>query len=200
MHDVRHLGDVFLEHADGVGIGDHDPGDIFGDGARQGFGIHHAARVGRDVFDRVAGHVRGGGVGAVGGIRNQKLLARVALSGERGVNQQNAGELAMRAGGGLQSDRVHAGDFEQAALQLGAHLHRALRERVGLIGMNPRHAVDARGLFVDARVVLHGAGAQRIQAQVDGVIPGGEAREVADDVHFADFREVFDLGARVPCP
>ena len=120
VQDVRDLGDVFLEHAEGVGIGDHDPGDIFVHCARQGFGVHHAARVGRDIFDCVAGHVRGSRIGAVGRIRNQKLLARVALGGEGSVNQQDAGELAMRAGGGLQRHRVHAGDFEQAALQLSA--------------------------------------------------------------------------------
>ena len=55
--------------------------------------------------------------------------------------------------------------------------------------MRPRQPSDARHQFVDARVVLHGAGAQRIHAEIDGVVPGGEAREVADGFHFADFRE-----------
>jgi hypothetical protein len=31
-----------------------------------------------------------------------------------GAGEQNAGELAMRAGRGLQRDRVHAGDFDEA--------------------------------------------------------------------------------------
>ena len=54
-------------------------GDIFVHRARERFDVHHAARVGLDVFDRVSGHVRGGGVGAVRGIGNQQLLARIAL-------------------------------------------------------------------------------------------------------------------------
>ena len=48
-----------------------------------------------------------------------------------------------------------------------------------------------------ARVVLHGAGAQRIHAVIDGVVPGGEAREVADGFHLADFGKAVDSGAHV---
>ena len=77
------------------------------------------------------------------------------------------------------------------------HLQDALRERFGLIGMRPRQAFDARHLLVHARIVLHGAGAERIQAQIDGVVLRGEAREVADGLHFADFGKAFDFGARV---
>ena len=58
-------------------------------------------------------------------------------------------------------------------------------------------AVEARDEFIDARVVLHGAGAERIHAQIDGVVPGGKAREVADDFDFADFGETFDAGRAV---
>ena len=57
-------------------------------------------------------------------------------------------------------------------------------------------AVEARDEFVDARVVFHGAGAERIHAEVNRVIPGGEAREVADHFDFADFGEAFDCVAR----
>jgi hypothetical protein len=46
-------------------------------------------------------------------------------------DQQDAGELAVRAGGRLQRDRVHAGDFEQAALQQVEDLEDALRQRSG---------------------------------------------------------------------
>jgi hypothetical protein len=63
--------------------------------------------------------------------------------------------------------------------------------------MRPGQAFGARHQFVDARVVLHGAGAQRVHAVVDGVVPGGEAREVADGFHFADFGKAFDFRAHV---
>ena len=47
----------------------------------------------------------------------------------------------------------------------------------------PRHH------FVDARIVLHGAAAQRIHAEIDGVVPSREPREVADDFNLAHFRQ-----------
>ncbi len=48
--------------------------------------------------------------------------------------------------------------------------------------------------FVDARIVLHGTGTEWIHAQVDGVIPGGKTREVAEDFDFADFWKPFRAG------
>ena len=66
----------------------------------------------------------------------------------------------------------------------------ALGKLLRLIGMLGGDAVEARDEFVDARVVFHGAGAQRIHAEIDGVIPGGEAREVAHHFDFADFGEI----------
>jgi hypothetical protein len=54
-------------------------------------------------------------------------------------------------------------------------------------------AFNAGDELVDARVVLHGAGAERVHAEVDGVVPGGEAREVADDFDLAQLRELRTL-------
>src|SRR5579863_8881879 len=63
--------------------------------------------------------------------------------------------------------------------------------------MRPRKTFQPRHQFVDARVVLHGAGAQRIHAEVDGVVPGGKPGEVADHVDLTDLREAVDLTAYV---
>ena len=41
------------------------------------------------------------------------FLARVALRLEIGADQQDAGELAVGSGRGLQGDGVHAGDFDE---------------------------------------------------------------------------------------
>jgi hypothetical protein len=75
----------------------------------------------------------------------------------------------------------------------------ALRERFRLVGMCPRQALNAGYLLIDARIVFHGAGAKRIQAQVDGVVVRGEAREVTDGFHFAHFGKALDFRARVGC-
>ena len=52
-------------------------------------------------------------------------------------------------------------------------------------------------MLVDARIVFHGARAERIQAEIDGVVVRGEAREMADGFHFADFGEIGNFSARV---
>src|ERR1700704_5364816 len=59
--------------------------------------------------------------------------------------------------------------------------------------MPVREAFDARYKLVDARVVLHGARAQRIHAEIDGIIPRREAGEMADDFDLADFRHVAEI-------
>ena len=106
----------------------------------------------------------------------------------------------MRARGGLQGDGVHAGDFDAAAIaQRLDDAQRALGNLLGLIGMSVGDALDAGDDFVDARVVLHGAGAERIHAEIDGVIPGGEAREVADDFDLADLGHVAEVFALSAC-
>src|SRR5882762_5306817 len=63
--------------------------------------------------------------------------------------------------------------------------------------MRPSQSVETRNQLVHARVVLHSARAERVEAEVDGVIPSGKPREVADDFHLADFGKAFDFGAHV---
>ena len=124
------------------------------------------------------------------------FLRGLPLRLEIGADEQDAGEFAVSAGGGLQGDGVHAGDFDEL---IGESLHdaqRALRELLGLIGMGAGDSFEAGDDLVDARVVLHGAGAERVHAEIDRVIPGGEAGEVADDFDLADLGQVAEIFAR----
>jgi hypothetical protein len=78
-------------------------------------------------------------------------------------------------------------------LQLEHHFERALRvlfcgERVEI-----GEARDARHAFVEARVVLHRAGAERVHAEVYVVVPRRDAREVAHHVHLGEFRHAFEV-------
>ena len=66
---------------------------------------------------------------------------------------------------------------------------------IGAVRVRLGEAFNARDQLIDARVVLHGAGAERIHAQVDGVVPGGEAREVADDFDLAQLGQFAGLFA-----
>ncbi len=150
-----------------------------------------------EVLDAVADDGRCGGVGAVRRVRNENLAAGIALRLVPCAREQDAGEFAMRAGSRLQRDRVHAGDIEQAALQQIEDFKDALRERFRAVGMRFGQALDARDEFVDARVVFHGAGAERIHAEIDGIVPGGKAREVADNFDLGELGELRSLIA--PC-
>ena len=112
VHDVGDLVDLLLEDSQRVGIGEHERGDVFVHLRRQRGHVDHAVRVRLQILDRVADHRRGRRIGAVRGIGNQNFLARIALRLVIGADHQQAGQLAVRAGGGLQRDRVHAGDFD----------------------------------------------------------------------------------------
>ena len=79
MQDFGGLDDARFEDAQRVGVGDHQAGHVLGDGLFERREIEQAVLVGADVLDHVAGDGGGGGVGAVRRIRNQDLLARVAL-------------------------------------------------------------------------------------------------------------------------
>ena len=81
-------------------------------------------------------------------------------------------------------------------MQIVQDAQAALRDFSRLLGMFGGQTIEARDEFVDAWIVFHGAGAERIHAEVNGVIPGGKAREMADDFDFADFGEAFDRSAR----
>ena len=60
-----------------------------------------------------------------------------------GADQQDAGEFAVRAGGGLEGDCVHAGDFDEAALQQVDDFKNSLSERIGAVGMGFGQAFNA---------------------------------------------------------
>ena len=62
------LRDLLVEDAEGVGVGEHEAGDILVHLRFQGGKIDHAAFVAAQVFDLVADHGGGRGIGAVGGV------------------------------------------------------------------------------------------------------------------------------------
>src|SRR5258708_4660651 len=66
--------------------------------------------------------------------------------------------------------------------------------------MGPSQTFRARNKLVDARIVFHGAGAQRVKAEVDRVVVSREPGEVANRLHFADFGEVLDFRTDIAGP
>ncbi len=143
VEDVGDFVDLAFEDADRGWVGEHQRGGLFVDLAREGFKIDAAFGVGLEVLNLVAADGGGGGVGAVGGVGDEDFFARVALRLVPGADEEDAGEFAVGAGGGLEGDRVHAGDFDEAALEQIDDFKNALGERVGAVGMGFGEALDA---------------------------------------------------------
>ena len=66
---------------------------------------------------------------------------------------------------------------------------RPARASAGWSGCAAREAGQARRPLVDLRVVLHRAGAERVEAEVDRDVPGREPREVAHHLDLGDLRQ-----------
>ena len=199
MQDLRNFRQALFENPQRRRIGDHQRRNVFRHQFAQSFDVHLSVRFGLDVFDFVARNNGGGWICAVRGIGNQHFLARAALLLQVCANQKQSGELSLRACGRLQRNGVHPGNFEQAFFQQAQDFQAALREFLRLIGMLRRDSFEPRYEFIHARVVLHGAGAERIHAKIDGVIPGGKPREVAQHFDFAHFGEAFDAFLAMMC-
>ena len=122
-------------------------------------------------------------------------LLALAPGGEVRAHEQQARQLALRAGGRLERDRVEARHLREDLLQPPHQLERALRAVLVLQRMEPREARERREPLVDPRVVLHRAGAERIEARVDAEVAGRELREVADELELRHLGEARRLGA-----
>ena len=106
MHDLANLADVRLVDAVRRRVGDHDRREVHGVLRRlrgEVVEIDVALGVGRDHNDFAAGHVRGGGVGAVGGAGHEHHVP-VSFAAARviGADRDQPGELALGAGVRLQ--------------------------------------------------------------------------------------------------
>ena len=144
--------------------------------------VDAAVGVGRDLDDLEAGHRDRRRVGAVRGVGRQHLVARLAAVLVVGARQQHAGELAVRAGGGLQRDVRQTRDLCQRALQAPHQLERALRALGVLQRVQARVAGQRGDALVQARVVLHRARAERVEAGVEVEVALGDADVVAHEL------------------
>ena len=142
-----------------------------------------------------AGHRDGRGVGAVGGVGREDLGAGLAAILVVGAGEQDPGELAVRAGGGLQADVRQARDLAEGRLEVPHQLERALRAFGVLQRVQARVAGQRGDALVQARVVLHRARAERVEAGVEVEVALGEAHVVAHDLRLGELRQPRRLGA-----
>ena len=130
------------------------------------------------------------------GVRRQHLGPRFAAVGVEGAGEQQAGELAVRARRGLQADVRQAADLRQRLLQQPHQLQRALGALRVLRRVQAGVAGQRRDPLVEPRVVLHRAGAERVEAGVEVEVAAREAVVVADDLRLGDLRQARRLGAQ----
>ena len=107
-------------------------------------------------------------------------LASLRAEGAKG------GELTVGAGCGLEGHAVHAGDLAEIAGGGLVHLAAALDGGRGRERVDGGEAGQSSHFLVDAGIVLHGAGAQGIEAAVHAVDPLAELGIVAGNVGFAE--------------
>ena len=197
VEDVADRLDVLVEEAERRRVGEHQPGRVLVDLAAQVVEVDVAARVGADGRQLVAGHRHAGRVRAVRGVGDHDLAPLLTLAAlvEVRAHQQQPGELALAAGGRLQADRVEARDLAQDLLEMPFELERALRRIVLDQRVQVAEARQPDESLVDARVVFHRAGAERIEARVDAEVARRELREVAHDLRLGQLREARRLAA-----
>ena len=152
--------------------------------------IHAAVRPGGDRNHRHPSHRRGGGVCAMGGVRHDDLRAgHVAPRLVVGLDHQKPRLLAVSARRGLESHIEHAGHFAEDAAQTVDDFETPLRVGLGLQRVDAGEAGEGGHLVVDLGVVLHRAGAQRVEPVVDAVGAACEKRIMAADLGLREGRE-----------
>ena len=178
--------DVRVEEPQRVGVREHEAGDVLVGLRPQVVQVHAPVGVRADLHDGVAGHRHRRGVRAVRGVRREDLVPRLAAILVVGAGQQHAGELAVRAGAGLQRDVRQPGDLAEGPLQLPHELEGPLGVLRALERVQARVPRERRHALVQARVVLHRARAERVEARVEVEVPLREVDVVADDLRLGD--------------
>ena len=162
MDQLDHLFDVLIEETERVRIGEHHADDSVVTGSFESLQVHIAALIGWDGDHAQAHHADGGGVGPMGSIRDEHLLALViAARFVIGAHHEHAGEFSVCAGGRLQGHCSKACDLFQPFLQLVHQRQVALDSLDRLEGMGVEEAGQAGSVFIDLGVVLHRARAER---------------------------------------
>ena len=188
MHETGYLKYVLIKYTYGIGVSQHKAGSIVAKDRLQRLEVHAAVGSGGDIHHVIAAHGRCGGIGTVGGIGNDYLVALgippavVVL-----LDEQHAGELAVGACGGLEGHIRHSGDLAKVLAYGVEHFQAAFGGVLGGEWVNGRKAWQRSHLLVNAGIVLHGAGAQRIKAAVHAVYPVVQLGIVAGNVGLAHF-------------
>jgi len=190
VHEFGDFLDVGLEQAKRVRVRDHDPGAVVIHQGGHVLNGQDAVGAERNLYRREAAQGGAGRIGAVRGVGDEHLGARVALRPVPCLNEHDAGQFAVRTGGRLEAARLKAGHGAQHLLGFVQHPQRALRIFGGEQRMRTGKAGQRGDLFVDLGVVFHGAGTERIHARVHTEVPRGKARVVAHHIQLSQVGQI----------
>jgi hypothetical protein len=191
VEDRGDLLDVLVEEPERGRVREHEARRVLVDLRAEVLDVDVAARVGLHRRHLVARHRHARRIRPMRRVGNHNLAARLGLAavGEVRAHQEQARQLALRPGGGLEGDRGQAGDLGEDSLQAPHQLEGSLRALLFLQRMEILEAGQVDDPLVHARVVLHRAGPERIEAGVNAERPRREVREVADQLGLGDLGE-----------
>ena len=171
---IRDLLDVLVEEPERRRVREHQRRRSAVDLGAQVLDVDVAARVGLDVRQLVAGHGHRGGVRPVRGVGDDDLAPPLGLPAllEVRADEHEPGQLALAAGGRLERD----GGRPVTSARISCRRHISSSAPCA----PPPPAADggrakpgsAATRSFNARVVLHRAGAERVEARVDPEVPG----------------------------
>jgi len=132
MHQLDHLGHILIKETERVWVGEHYAGQALVAKGFEGYQIHVSTRVRWQMHNLKPAHRGRGGVGAVRGVRDKDAGAlSITAVGVVFLDDEHAGQLAVRASCGLQGDARKTNDFLQPLLQcvhqVQVALHRVFR-------------------------------------------------------------------------
>ena len=164
MNNAADVADAFFVHAVGGRVSNHDGGQSVA--VLLGFGfqivdVDVAVFVGIDNDDFQTQHSGSRRVGAVGGFRNQADVAvSLAVGFLIAADGEHAAVFALRAGVGLEGNRVKAGDGFQAVFHIGEQFAVAGSLRFGSVRVDVSELCPSNRQHFRSRVEFHGAAAQ----------------------------------------
>ena len=189
MEDPRDLLDALVEEAERRRVREHQPGRPLVHLPAQVLEVEVPACVRLDALELVARHRHARGIRAMGGVGRDDRVALLAAVGEVRAHEQESGQLALRARGRLQRHSREPGDLGEDPLQVPHQLERALGALVLLMRVEIAETGQPADALVDAGVVLHRAGAERVEARVDAERPVREGSEVANELGLGELGE-----------
>ncbi|OPX89730.1 MAG: hypothetical protein A4E52_00940 [Pelotomaculum sp. PtaB.Bin013] len=198
VDDIGYFSNIRFKNAKGIGVGQHDPGNLTINSFPQFFQIHAAVLAGFYFNNLQAGHLSRSGISAVRGIRyNNLFTVTLAPVFVVSFNHHQAGQFTMGAGRGLQGHPGHSGEFRKTTVHMVKQFQTALNRIRALIRVNPGKSVQARHILIDLGIIFHRTGTKRVKTSVNPEVAPGQPGKMTRRLHLADLRQAGRLLSQV---